>query len=667
MSGPRAGVDVGGTFTDLVAVEDGRIIVGKVLSTPADPSRGVLAGLAGIGVTEAEAIVHGSTVATNAVLERKGARTALITTAGFRDVLEIGRQNRPDLYATEPVLPMPLVGRELRHEAAERVDHHGQVLTPLDEDALRETIAAFSAAAVESCAVCFLFSFLNPDHERRTRDLLREAGFEYVSLSVDIIPEFREFERTSTVCLNAYVEPIMSAYLHRLADEAPGPLWIVQSNGGVLRADEAAAEPVRTVLSGPASGVVGALETAGRSGFDGIVTFDMGGTSTDVALCPGRPLLTNQGSVGGFPVAIGMIDIHTVGAGGGSLAYLDDGGALRVGPESAGADPGPAAYGRGGIRPTVTDANVVLGRLPVSGRLGGTLQLDRDLARQAVGALAAEILDPRDLDPSTATRRTALAILELANTSMEGALRVITVERGYDPREFTLTAFGGAGPVHACDLADRLHMSRVLIPRYPGVLSAMGCLAADRLRAYSRTVMLPAAPRHLPDIERVAAELEDLARADLAAESAAPDLARALDMRYLGQSYELAVPWDEAGLEAVLAAFHAAHERRYTYSDDSLPVEIVSVRVTGVVASLGFSDACPVADAAPVAHVEEIAVTFGDAEVPAGLLDRAALCPGGRIDGPAILTQTDCTTVVPPGWTATVDDRLNLVLTRPAE
>ncbi|HJN40435.1 MAG TPA: hydantoinase/oxoprolinase family protein, partial [Chloroflexota bacterium] len=322
MSRPRAGVDVGGTFTDLVAVEAGRIIVGKVLSTPADPSRGVLAGLAGLGVTKAEAIVHGSTVATNAVLERKGARTALITTAGFRDVLEIGRQNRPDLYATEPVLPVPLVGRELRHEATERVDHHGQALTPLDEDALRETIAAFSAAGVESCAVCFLFSFLNPDHERRTRDLLREAGFEYVSLSADIIPEFREFERTSTVCLNAYVEPIMSAYLHRLADEAPGPLWIVQSNGGVLRADEAAAEPVRTVLSGPASGVVGALETAGRSGFDGIVTFDMGGTSTDVALCPGRPLLTNQGSVGGFPVAIGMIDIHTVGAGGGSLAYL---------------------------------------------------------------------------------------------------------------------------------------------------------------------------------------------------------------------------------------------------------------------------------------------------------------------------------------------------------
>ncbi|MDP6349336.1 MAG: hydantoinase/oxoprolinase family protein [Chloroflexota bacterium] len=667
MSRPRAGVDVGGTFTDLVAIENGRIVVGKVLSTPGDPSRGVLAGLAGLGVTDARAIVHGSTVATNAVLERKGARTALITTGGFRDVLEIGRQNRPDLYATEPVLPVPLVGRDLRREAAERVDHHGQVLTPLDDAALRETIAALSDAGVESCAVCLLFSFLNPEHERRTRDLLREAGFEYVSLSSDIIPEFREFERTSTVCLNAYVEPIMSAYLQRLADEAPGPLWIVQSNGGVLRSDEAAAEPVRTVLSGPAGGVVGALETAGRSGFDGIVTFDMGGTSTDVALCPGRPLLTNQGQVGGFPVAIGMIDIHTVGAGGGSLAYLDDGGALRVGPESAGADPGPAAYRRGGERPTVTDANVVLGRLPVSGRLGGTLQLDRDLAGKAVGQLAAAIPDLRDLDPATAIRRTALAILELANTSMEGALRVITVERGYDPREFTLTAFGGAGPVHACDLADRLHIPRVLIPRYPGVLSAMGCLAADRLRAYSRTVMLPAEAAHLPDIERVAAELEDLARADLAAESTAPELARALDMRYLGQSYELAVPWDEPGLDRVLAAFHEAHERRYTYSDESLPVEIVSVRVTGAVASPGLPDAPAAGESPPIAHAEKIAVTFGDAEVEASLLDREALRPGAIFDGPAILTQTDCTTVVPLGWTATVDDHLNLVLTRPAE
>ncbi len=667
MTAPRAGVDVGGTFTDLVAIQNGAVTIGKILSTPDDPGRAVIDGLTALGVHRASAIVHGSTVATNAVLERKGARTALIATAGFRDVLEIGRQNRPDLYALEPVRPEPLVGRDLRHEAVERVNRQGRVLIPLDEPALRQTIATLKAAGVESCAVCFLFSFLNPDHERRARNLLREAGFEHVSLSSEIIPEFREYERTSTVCLNAYVEPVMSTYLERLAERAPGPLWIVQSNGGLLRAGEAAAEPVRTVLSGPAGGVIGALDSARRSGFDDIVTFDMGGTSTDLSLCPGRPLLTNQGVLGGFPVSISMIDIHTVGAGGGSLAYLDDGGALQVGPESAGADPGPAAYGRGGRRPTVTDANLVLGRLPAASRLGGALSLDRELAEAGIAALAERIPDLRSVGPSTAIRHTALAIVELANTSMESALRLITVERGYDPRDFTLVAFGGAGPVHACDLAARLHIPRVLIPRYPGVLSALGCLTADRMRAYSRTVMVPAVDKHLPEIERLAAELESTARLDLKAESARPDLQRALDMRYQGQSHELTVPWEGAGLEAPLGAFHAQHERRYTYSDECLPVEIVSVRVVGTVPSPRLPHALAEIEEHTVAAGHTVSVAFEAGEVQTALLDREHLRAGARFDGPAVLTQSDCTTVIPPGWTAAVDRNLSILLTRQTE
>ncbi len=664
MTAPRAGVDVGGTFTDLVAMREGIVTVGKILSTPDDPARGVLDGLTALGVDRASAIVHGSTVATNAVLERKGARTALITTAGFRDVLEIGRQNRPDLYAIEPLRPEPLVGRDLRHEAVERINHQGGVLTPLDESALSRTIADLKTASVESFAICYLFSFLNPEHERRTRELLHEGGFEHVSLSSEIIPEFREYERTSTVCLNAYVEPIMSAYLQRLAERAPGPLWIVQSNGGLLQADEAAAEPVRTVLSGPAGGVIGALHSARRSGFDDIVTFDMGGTSTDVSLCPGQPLITNQGGVGGFPVSIGMIDIHTVGAGGGSLAYLDDGGALQVGPESAGADPGPAAYGRGGDRPTVTDANLVLGRLPATSRLGGSLSLDRSLAESAIAELATRIPDLQRLDPADAIRHTSLAIIELANTSMESALRLITVERGYDPRDFTLVAFGGAGPVHACDLASRLHIPCVLIPRYPGVLSALGCLTADRMRAYSRTVMAPAVIEHLPEIDRLAAELESSACLDLKAESDQPHLQRSLDMRYQGQSHELTVPWEGASLEPALKSFHAQHERRYTYSDESLPVEIVSVRVVGSVPSPGLPDSPAEFEEHAVAAENRISVAFSASEVRAALLDRENLRAGARFDSPAILTQDDCTTVVPPGWTAAVDRNLSIVLTR---
>lgn len=659
----KAGVDVGGTFTDLVAIQDGVLCVSKRLSTPDDPVRGIVDGLGHLGIDRAADIVHGSTVATNAILERKGARTALITTAGFRDVLEIGRQNRPILYSIEPIRPEPLVGSDDRYEAMERVDYQGRIIRELDEEHLCTVLAELKTSGVESCAVCLLFSFLNPIHEQRIRDLLHEAGFNFVSLSSDIIPEFREYERTSTVCLNAYVEPIMSAYLQKLAASAAGSLWIVQSNGGLLRADEAAKEPVRTVLSGPAGGVIGALETARRLGLDNIVTFDMGGTSTDVALCPGRPLMTNQGVLGGFPISIGMIDIHTVGAGGGSLAYLDEGGAVRVGPESAGANPGPASYDRGGLLPTVTDANLILGRLPTTSRFGESFSLNKSSAEAAIGDLVTQIPALSDLDVNDAIRQSALAIVDLANTNMESALRLITVERGYDPREFTLVAFGGAGPLHACDLAERLHIPRVLVPRHPGVLSAIGCLTADRIRVHSRTLMVPASKDHLSVLHSVVLELEAAVCADLKFESSDPDVQRFLDMRYRGQSYELTVPWVDATLDTAIESFHEEHERRYGYSGISLPVEIVSIRIVGTIPSPGIPDPASDCDTTSQSVTNKVSVTFPGGEEDAVLLRREELGVGVTLDGPAILTQSDCTTVIPPGWHGSVIEGLSIMLT----
>ena len=658
----RAGVDVGGTFTDLVVVADGRMTVSKVLSTPDDPSRGVLQGLASVGVEHADAIVHGSTVATNAILERRGARTALITTAGFRDVLEIGRQDRPHLYAIEPVREPPLVPRELRREARERIDYKGETVRPLDEEDLGAVIDLLKRRRVESCAVCLLFSFMNPDHERRIGEMLRQAGFEHVSLSSEIIPEFREFERTSTVCINAYVAPIMNGYLKRLGDEAPGSLWIVQSNGGVLRADEAASEPVRTVLSGPAGGVVGALHSAGVSGFNQLVTLDMGGTSTDVTLCPGEALQTTRGAIGGFPVSIGMIDIHTVGAGGGSIASVDQGGALVVGPESAGAVPGPAAYGLGGNRPTVTDANVVLGRLPTGLRLGGALSLDYDAAEHSIESLTGRIRDVARLPREQGIMRTAEAIVELANTTMEGALRVMTVERGFDPREFVLVPFGGAGPVHACELAERLHIETILVPRYPGVLSALGCLVADRMRHYSRTVMVSAGAESLKLLESAAKSLERMATADLKAESSIPILARSLDLRYAGQSYELNVPWEERDLTGAERAFHEAHERRFTYSIRDSDVEVVAVRIAATVPSPKPLLEAQEGDPHQPDPTSVERVVFAGKSVRARIFLRDALRAAAEVEGPAVVSQSDCTTVIPPGWVGRIDPYMALIL-----
>lgn len=671
------GIDTGGTFTDFVWVDgDGRLRIHKQPATPDDPSRAVITGLAALGDAPPDApVIHGSTVATNALLERRGARTALITTAGFRDVMAIGRQNRPDLYALVPQKPPPLVPRAWRYEAVERVSATGEVLIPLDEAALGPVLDQLAAERIESTAVCLLFSFLHPVHERRIAELIRKrlGPDAFISLSVDILPEYREYERTATTVINAYVAPLMSRYLVRLAEGiAPRPLAVMQSNGGIISAAVAGAQAARTALSGPAGGVVGARFVAGAAGHDDIITFDMGGTSTDVALCPGRAPVTTEGEIAGLPLQLPMIDIHTVGAGGGSLAWVDAGGALNVGPQSAGADPGPACYhadfGRwraaldarfAAGRATVSDANLVLGRLDPARFLGGEMTLHESSARQALASLAADLGAP--------VEDAAWAVVRVANANMERAVRRISVERGHDPRRFTLVAFGGGGPLHACELAEGLDIPRVLVPLVPGVLSALGMTAAEPTRDYSRTVMLSPAEATMTD---PFAPLVELARAEMAAEGYDParlSLRRGLDMRYRGQSHELTVGVSpEMDAAALTEAFHAVHAARYGYARPEAAVELVTARLSAVAPSAGLRLPRhePGGRDPSAAMIGRRPVRFTAGFAEATLYDRAQLRPGNALPGPAVVYQYDTTTIVPPGWSAAVDEGENLVIGR---
>ncbi|MCI0394503.1 MAG: hydantoinase/oxoprolinase family protein [Chloroflexi bacterium] len=658
----RLGVDTGGTFTDFAWLdESGRLRIHKQLSTPHDPAEAILAGLAAVQIPETAAIVHGSTVATNALLERRGARTALITTAGFADVLAIGRQNRPELYALVPQKPEPLVPRHWRFEVRERITAEGEILVPLDLADVRSILARLVADQIESVAVCLLFSFLRPEHEQLIKDVLAAGGNFHLSLSSEILPEYREYERTAATVINAYVAPLMARYLGRLAEGlAPRPLAVMQSNGGVIGARTAGQQAARTVLSGPAGGVVGARFVAGPAGYDQIISFDMGGTSTDVALCPGRLPVTAEGEIAGLPLRLPMIDIHTVGAGGGSLAGVDAGGALHVGPQSAGATPGPACYGLAGRaslpQATVTDANLVLGRLDAGHFLGGAMRLDETAARLALAELA------RAMAVGSA-EEAAWGVLQVANATMERAIRRISVERGYDPRDFTLVAFGGAGPLHACDLAGSLQIPQVLIPGAPGVLSALGMLAAAPAKDYSQTVMRPVGEETRGGgwLEVVFRGLAERALAEMAAEGYGGSevvLQRSLDVRYAGQSHELTIPLgDETASGPVSALFHRAHERRYGYSRPEATVEVVNARLAAV-ASIA-RPALPQqpageADATP-AVVGQKMVWFDRRPAPTTLYDREKLRPGHRFAGPAVVFQYDTTTVIPPGWDAVVD------------
>jgi N-methylhydantoinase A len=663
----RLGVDTGGTFTDFVWLDEaGRLQIHKQLSTPEDPSASILAGIDLLGVGEETAVIHGSTVATNALLERRGARTALITTAGFADILAIGRQNRPDLYALVPQKPEPLVPTGWRFEVRERVTAEGDILVPLELDGLEPILARLEKDDIESVAVCLLFSFLRPEHEQQIRDFLFTAGKEgqfLITLSSEILPEYREFERTAATVINAYVAPMMSRYLNRLAiGLGKRLLTVMQSNGGIIQAGTAGEQAARTVLSGPAGGVVGARFVAESAGLAEIITFDMGGTSSDVALCPGRLPVTAENEIAGLPLRLPMIDIHTVGAGGGSLAYVDAGGALHVGPQSAGADPGPACYGRG-RQATTTDANLVLGRLDATNFLGGEMVLDRELARRALQSLADEM-------GVASLESAAWGVIQVANANMERAIRRISVERGFDPRLFTLVAFGGAGPLHACEMAENLQIGRVLIPAVPGVLSALGMLVAAPTRDYSQTVM------HLVDelddlfegwLAAVFESLERQAIADMGGDGYPPDfltIQPALDMRYTGQSHELTVSLsDENDFSTLLGLFHAAHEKRYGYQQPQEPVEIVTVRLTAVARSQPpqFEPESLVPSRPERAEIGRKQVWFNHQAVETRQFDRGKLEPGDRFKGPAVIYQYDTTTVIPPGWRVMVDAFRNLI------
>ena len=706
----RIAFDTGGTFTDCVFVRNGRLEILKVPSTPGRPSDAIANALdrilRGIFCTEYSAqstpdleLICGTTVGTNALLQRKGGRVALVTTAGFEDVLEIGRQARPQLYNLLFEKPQPLVPRKRRFGLRERLDWTGEVLATPSATEIARMVRAVVRSRAESVAVCFLFSVVNPAHEKKAARALAATGLP-VSVSHEILPEYREFERTSTTVVNAYLVPVMSSYLSeieriaeshsRRASARPksaarasnaSRVRIMQSSGGVLSAGAASHAPVRTILSGPAGGVLGAQYVAELAGYSRIITLDMGGTSTDVALMNSgrtgfslsgpqsaakgdrlKPVLpaslatTTESVVSGMPVAVPMLDIHTVGAGGGSIARFDRAGALRVGPESAGADPGPICYGRG-EKPTVTDANLILGRIPASGLLGGAFELDLPRAQR---------LTNRDRGPMSSVEAFAQGIVDVVNAVMEKAVRVISVERGHDPRDYTLVAFGGAGGLHACDLAAALEIPRVLVPCFPGALSALGILRADVTKDFSRTVRLEirTATDARSKLQRLFAELEREGRKQMRAEgfpgAGSVRVHRSVDMRYAGQSYELSVPF--AG--DIVAAFHRVHENRYGYFDRSRTCEVVNVRTrfTGRTPKPDLPK-LPAAGPNPgKALVSKRPVHFHDRRLSTTLYDRSRLQAGNRIPGPAVVTEYSATTLIPPGWFAHVDRNGNLIL-----
>ena len=661
-AGVLLGVDVGGTFTDFVLWRDGGVDLHKRPSTPGDPSRAVLAGIDALGAAP-DLVVHGSTVATNAVIQRTGARTALVATEGMRDLLAIGRQTRPDIYDLEPRPPTPLVPRELRFELHAKLRPDGAVEVAPDHSEARALVQAAADAGAGALAVALLYSYANPAHERIFEPLAADAGL-YLSISSRVSPEHREVERTATTALNAYVGPVMSAYLERLeaglAERGAGALRIVQSDGGAATPRRAAALPVATLLSGPAAGVAGAFRIARAAGFGRAITFDMGGTSTDLALCDGALPSRPDVHVAGLPARTPAVDVHTVGAGGGSIARLDAGGALRVGPRSAGADPGPAAYGRGEDF-TVTDANLLLGRLPPAGLLGGAMALDAARARRASEGVAGAF--------GGDARRAAQAVLDVAVANMERALRVVSVQRGHDPREFTLVAFGGAGPLHACALAEAAGLPRVLVPMAPGVIAALGAAGSDLTATIARSALLPLEPASAPALR---AALDDACR-DAVGQLGRPEaeLRRALDLRYAGQSHELTVEVDIGGedggdpfapFEAARAAFDALHEARFAHCDPDAPVEAVNVRATARAATAAVAP--EPAFGGPAAPDAGIEAWFGGEPHAARLADRASLRPGDRLDGPALVVQLDSTTAIAPGWRAEVDGAGNLLLER---
>jgi N-methylhydantoinase A len=706
----RIAIDTGGTFTDCVYERDGRIEILKVPSTPKNPAEAIERALEEISRKLSPQsiapldLICGTTVGTNALLQRRGGRVVLVTTAGFEDVLEIGRQARPKLYDFFGGRPDPLVPRERRIGLRERIGSEGEILARSKPSEIRALVRQVRRAKPDAVAICFLFSFVNPKHEQEIAKALRAAGH-VVTASHEVFPEIREFERTSTTVVNAYLIPVMSGYLaaiegvaQRVANKsaaaqpkrkqtrAQSRVRVMQSNGGIVSARAASSEPVRTILSGPAGGILGAEYVASLAGYGKIISFDMGGTSTDVALLEGSPRTTNESVVDDLPVSVPMLDIHTVGAGGGSIARIDRGGALRVGPESAGADPGPAAYGKG-EQPTVTDAHLVLGRLGGAGLLGGEFQLDAERARRALHRA-------RKKAPSLkSAEEFAQGTIDVIEATMERAIRVISVERGHDPRDYTLVAFGGAGGLHACALAHALEMPRVLIPKIPGALSALGILRADIVKDFSQTVLVRAetpAKANLK-LESLFRNLESQGRLQMQAEgfdfvppASLPTpyednarqrqhsradhsptqvcAARFLDLRYSGQSTTLKIPASPDFPQA----FHKEHQRRYGYADTSREIEIVNVavRLTALTPKPSLPRSRTHGHDARLAIERKGKVHFQGKWTTTPLYARSQLRTGNRFLGPAIVTDYSSTTVVLPGWRADIDAYENLVLTR---
>ncbi|MBZ5599442.1 MAG: hydantoinase/oxoprolinase family protein [Acidobacteriia bacterium] len=671
----RVAIDTGGTFTDCVWVERGEIRMLKVFSTPADPSQAIVEALGRIGRPASLTLLHGTTVGTNTLLQRKGARVALVTTAGFEDAIEIGRQARPRLYDFFFDRVAPLVPADLRFGVQERVDSEGKVLEAPSPEELRSLVEKVRSARPEAIAISLLFSFANPEHERTLASAL--GGLGPLSVSHQILPEFREYERTSTVVMNAYLQPIVQRYLENLErrtaewltrggketqqaaslQDSQARIFVMQSSGGITALRSAAREPVRTVLSGPAGGVVGAAAMARVSGFERIISFDMGGTSTDVALIDRDIRAGSQAEIAGLPVGVPMLDIHTVGAGGGSIARFDAAGALRVGPESAAADPGPICYGRG-VQPTVTDANLLLGRLQPHHFLGGEFTLDLERTRRLVGQWL------RQQRSALTLEKFAAGVIRVVNATMEKAIRVVSIERGYDAREFVLVAFGGAGGLHACELAEGLGIPRVIVPALPGALSAFGILVSDVVKDYSRTVLWRALDK-LPtqQLEREFAELRRSAEKDFRVEDwqGVIHYQPGVDVRYRGQGYELNIPYTRR----LIDDFRREHQRRYGYVYPDRELELVTLRLRAMIQSPTHGrtrlPGRPGRDQRG-SLAEHATVFLGGKKLRTTIYARDHLPIGKEYSGPAVVTEYSATTIVPPGRRFGLDRAGNLVI-----
>jgi N-methylhydantoinase A len=668
----RIAIDTGGTFTDCVWIDPStrRLRMLKLFSTPADPSSAIVDAIRAIAAETEFILLHGTTVGTNTLLERKGARTALVTTAGFEDAIEIGRQARPKLYDFFFDRIEPLVAKALRFGIEERTAATGEILTEPTAVELKKLAERVAAAKPESVVISLLFSFANAKNEQAVAESLRTLAVP-LSISHQILPEFREYERTSTVVINAYLQPVMRRYLENMeralrgqgagvrhqASGSPLPkIFVMQSSGGITALATAAREPVRTVLSGPAGGVVGAAATARASGFENIIAFDMGGTSTDVSLVEGAIKTASDAQIAGLPISVPMLDIHTVGAGGGSLARFDAAGVLRVGPESAGADPGPICYGRG-LQPTVTDANLLLGRLQPTKFLGGNFTLDLERTSRVTQEWLTKQGSHLTLE------KFAVGVVRVVNATMEKAIRVVSIERGRDPRRFTLVAFGGAGGLHACALAEALSIPHVIVPAFPGALSALGILWSDVVKDYSRTVLWRVS-REIPlaKLNQEFSALEQAAAQDFSAEgwSGTPRFGRTVDLRYRGQGYELNLPLTRD----LLREFEAEHRRRYGYMHAKREIEIVTLRLRAILKS-SRSPAAAAAVRGKVSRrsASETRVVFDGGRVNTKIYAREELGALKTFRGPAIVTEYSATTVVPPGKRFRIDDVGNLIIT----